>query len=287
MNRRKPQRDSRHLSQERGQPRRVRPVYDQGMAEVFRHGLPAVANTGLLYDRYADIWADPQGSPPWKPETPRRGKSTRLLFLEDIRGHTDGVSAYVRTLLDAVHARREALWSHLDAKRLEIGLVAPLVSGLGMSHTLETGFVWDRNLGIPFLPGSGLKGLARAWAIQWGAIAEDDALRIFGDLQNQGAGSVTFFSAYPETLLPLRIDVMNPHFGDYYHDGKIPGDWLSPKPVFFLTVPSGTRFVTAVHARTGLRGNDRDVAARLLADAMANLGAAAKTAAGYGYFQCE
>lgn len=40
-----------------------------------------------------------------------------------------------------------------------------LAVGLGASHVLETALTLDRNTGLPYIPGSTLKGLARAWGL--------------------------------------------------------------------------------------------------------------------------
>ena len=40
--------------------------------------------------------------------------------------------------------------------------VAPFVTGMGNPHPLENGFTWHPTLGMPYLPGSAVKGLARA-----------------------------------------------------------------------------------------------------------------------------
>ena len=37
------------------------------------------------------------------------------------------------------------------------------VTGLGRSHPVENGFAWRPTLGTPYLPGSSVKGMARAW----------------------------------------------------------------------------------------------------------------------------
>ncbi|MBC7288075.1 MAG: type III-B CRISPR module RAMP protein Cmr6 [Armatimonadetes bacterium] len=180
------------------------------------------------------------------------------------------------------------------------------VSGLGKSHCLETGFTWDRNLGVPYLPGSSVKGIARAWAQLQAATASDAEMtdkiaRIFGPertsqkpgSQSQGAvedraGTVIFFAAYPESWPVLEIDVMNPHYGEYYRDPSIPpGDWLSPNPIFFLTVAPGTRFRFAIALRPSAPTDaekDLDAAWEWLREGLQWLGAGAKTAVGYGYF---
>jgi CRISPR-associated protein Cmr6 len=40
-----------------------------------------------------------------------------------------------------------------------------LAAGLGASHVLETALILERNTGLPYLPGSSVKGLARAWGL--------------------------------------------------------------------------------------------------------------------------
>lgn len=39
---------------------------------------------------------------------------------------------------------------------------APFVTGMGNPHPLENGFTWHPTLGMPYLPGSAVKGLVRA-----------------------------------------------------------------------------------------------------------------------------
>jgi CRISPR-associated protein Cmr6 len=269
--------------------KRVRPVYEHGLSPVFRPRPPSTANTGLLYDRYANIWSGAEGS--WKPKEPRRGQSVRQAYLAEIVEHADGVGPHVEKLLGALHERRKRLWEALGAKEIELTLAAPLVSGLGMTHALDAGFVWDRNLGVPYLPATSLKGVARAWALDWSGLDERDALRIFGDLRDQGAGSVVFHALYPAVPPRLRIDVLNPHFQDYYRripsKQTAPGDWLSLVPVFFLTVPAGTGFLTALHLRPGFPSDDLGQAEQCLREALAELGAAGKNAAGYGHFEAS
>jgi CRISPR-associated protein Cmr6 len=38
---------------------------------------------------------------------------------------------------------------------------------LGNPHPVEKGFLWHPTLGTPSLPGSGVKGLVRAWVEAW------------------------------------------------------------------------------------------------------------------------
>ncbi|MBI4497299.1 MAG: type III-B CRISPR module RAMP protein Cmr6 [Chloroflexi bacterium] len=270
-----------------GPPARVRPVYREAR-DLLRPRPPTTANLGLLYDRYADIWSGDAGN--WEPQTSRDGGSVRQRFLEEMAQHAQDVAPQLASLLRALHERRAALWRFLDAHEVDVTLATPLVSGTGMTHALEVGFVWDRNLGVPFLPASSLKGATRAWAQHWEGLVGPTLARTFGDRPAEtaeagGAGTVVFHALYPVEPPRVRVDVLNPHFAEYYQ-GKVrqPGDWLAPQPVFFLTVPAGTRFRTALHTRPDAAPADRAQAERWLHDALSNLGIGAKTAVGYGLF---
>lgn len=95
-------------------------------------------------------------------------------------------------------------------------------------------------------------------------------------------GRVVFFDAVPVEPPRLKVDVMNPHYGDYYQKPDVPpADYLSPAPVYFLTVEAGSRFAFAVVSR---HADQARQAADWLVSALRDLGAGAKTSAGYGYF---
>lgn len=260
-------------------PTRVRPVYEGGLAAVFQDGQPPPsANTGLWYDRYADIWSGQNKG--WKPETPRSGPSVRQQFLAEVNHHLQGSGPGLAPLLAALHLRRLALWRAAGATPLFFQQIAPLNSGFGATHVLENGLVWDRNFGLPFLPASGVKGAVRVWACEWAGWDAIEADRLFGDQETHGAGAVIFHGMYPLKVPRLRLDVLNPHVKPGL-EGP-PGDWLSPQPVFFLTVDSGTRWVTAVQAREGSTADDVTRIVTCMGEAVAGIGLGAKTALGYG-----
>lgn len=263
-----------------------------------------------------------------------------------------------------------------------------LVVGLGLPSPLETGITLHHLYGFPYLPGSAIKGVTRAWRMQ--RIAEElgiprlnapdikawrgnktpwklleellmspvpkdddtdenkkkihenvrnrlDALkkalndgasflkehgyvhrdsprilekndpeefmqkyihsfsRAFGSLTAQG--EIIFFDAYPESLVVdtegvkkgiLELDVMNPHYSEYYTKDEPPADWLSPIPVFFLVVRKGTVFKITLAWRPPKKGSSSD-GQELLKEvrrwtemALQECGIGAKTRAGYG-----
>lgn len=105
---------------------------------------------------------------------------------------------------------------------------------------------------------------------------------VFGTQRSRGR--VVFFDAVPVEPPTLAVDVMNPHYGDYYQKkpGVPPADYLSPVPVYFLTVQAGSRFAFAVASHEPELARH---ACEWLKEALSNLGAGAKTSAGYGYFE--
>ncbi|MBN1873208.1 MAG: type III-B CRISPR module RAMP protein Cmr6 [Anaerolineae bacterium] len=105
--------------------------------------------------------------------------------------------------------------------------------------------------------------------------------RIFGT--QYAEGEIVFLDAVPAELPTLEVDVMNPHFPEYYQNNQFPTDSQSPRPVFFLTVGQ-TPFWFAVGRRSQVGAELQTIALNWLKYGLTKLGAGAKTAAGYGYF---
>jgi hypothetical protein len=78
---------------------------------------------------------------------------------------------------------------------------------------------------------------------------------------------------------------MTPHYADYYGSGDVPGDWLSPVPIPFLSVAAGTAFQFGIAPRTIDGKEHLECVAEWLKNALQWLGAGAKTAVGYGRFE--
>jgi CRISPR type III-B/RAMP module RAMP protein Cmr6 len=91
--------------------------------------------------------------------------------------------------------------------------------------------------------------------------------------------------AIPIGPVKLEVDVMTPHYADYYGSGDVPGDWLSPVPIPFLAVAAGTAFQFGIVPRTTDGKEHLETVAEWLTNALQWLGAGAKTAVGYGRFE--
>jgi len=275
-------------------------------AEAF-HAYGGVTNPGLVFDRFAPDWSS---------------KST--LKKEGLQRVTKAQAD--EALLREWNARWERCVRAARGEPFTLQTDWRFVAGLGRKGSLEVGFTFHR-YGFPILPGSSVKGVARAWAFLWlaeqanvnplaeldevlSADSEDDEkeekkkyLRwraaqpdevqqladdfrvIFGTPAT--AGRAVFFDAIPAQLPTLELDVMNPHFPEYYKGNAPPTDWQSPVPVYFLTVAAGTEFRFGVGWRGALdKAGQRlhQLAQEWLTEGLINLGAGAKTSAGYGYF---
>lgn len=191
-------------------------------------------------------------------------------------------------------------------------LISPLITGIGRTHPSEAGMTFDHTLGIPYLPANGIKGLVRLGHIlnlmkdpEKAALLisgddlddthpESNIPDLFGGDRDSGDDSTTFrgravfLDAYPEKVPSLKVDIMNPHYGEYYGDEqgvKPPGDYLSPVPVQFLTVPEGETFVFRAILTKDERLNSAVSEAFFIA--LREQGFGAKTAVGYGRFSLE
>ncbi|MCX7757929.1 MAG: type III-B CRISPR module RAMP protein Cmr6 [candidate division WOR-3 bacterium] len=148
---------------------------------------------------------------------------------------------------------------------------SPLICGLGLTSVLEISITLHHIWGVPYIPGSSLKGVCRQVAfwklLEEKGINEKNKIRELQDkfygnldfndediLESQllfGAGDfkglLLFLDVYPEIkdTNPFRLDIMNPHYSSYYSDdsGKTPpGDWENPVPIYFITVKEGIPF---------------------------------------------
>ncbi len=161
--------------------------------------------------------------------------------------------------------------------------------GLGGEGVLETAITLHRTYGVPYIPGSALKGLAANYARNklseqdWGK--ESTAYRtMFGDTKS--AGYVTFFDALyvPGTGhggKPLWPDVITVHHPNYYQGNEPPADWDSPTPVAFLSATGA--YLLAISGPTAWV----EKAYEILALALQEEGVGAKTSSGYGRMSIE
>ena len=224
-----------------------------------------------------------------------------------------------KNFLDTVEERKRQIITKLkdegyNIENFSLVVFWRLIIGLGASHPQETSMTLHHIYGIPYIPGSAIKGVTRHWAVlkfaekfagqrnekgKFDGIIKDvakaleegkdlniavdgvefeDLIKIFGTQKRQG--EVIFFDAYPTENINLKIDIMNPHYSKYYSGELPPADWQSPLLVKFLTVED-TKFQFYLAAK------EEDLlkkASKLLKGALVDHGLGAKTSLGYGLF---
>lgn len=212
-----------------------------------------------------------------------------------------------RALLGGLRNRQGALADNLGDSvwRLPTQSIAPFMTGLGNEHPLENGFAFLNPYGLPYLPGSGVKGVLRRAAEElvsggygdpegWNQDAID---ALFGWETESGdsetarnRGALMFWDVIPEPAGgKLAVDIMTPHYGDYYQGNTTPHDSSQPNPIPFLVIPPGSSFTFHVQCNPVLLPKTlRDSWPILLEAAFRHafdwLGFGAKTAVGYGQF---
>jgi len=177
----------------------------------------------------------------------------------------------------------------------------------------NAGLCMDPHLGLPYIPGSSLKGIARAAARECNA-EPSKIMAVFGwsagDMQypeeagrDGCAGSVAFLPAYPKNDFRLAADVLTCHYPEYYRSAEEVQamDNEDPLPSFFPAVEPGAIFsFSLVLIRGWLMLKKAFEAFNLPPDfdpleqasiwleyGLCELGVGAKTSAGYGWFVRE
>jgi CRISPR-associated protein Cmr6 len=170
-------------------------------------------------------------------------------------------------------------------KLIESTLKKSAVPGLGISSAFETGICLHFIYGFPYFPASSLKGIASDYAIFFEDKKEDspEYIDVFGNQKQEG--KVIFFDGLPENDSGLfDVEIMTPHYKNYYGGEAWPADYFSPIPIPFLVIKKGVKFVIPIASK------DKEAfknAKRWLEGALKKIGAGAKTSVGYGIFKVE
>jgi len=162
---------------------------------------------------------------------------------------------------------------------------APFVTGMGYEHPLENGFAFLNPYGLPYLPGSSIKGVLRASAEEL-MLDETIIAELFGDSAQDGKqGALNFWDVLPQGK--LAIDIMTPHYGEYYQGKESPHDAGKPNPIVFLTMAPGASFAFYVQQIHAVDCDWQAELGKCFDHAFDWLGFGAKTAVGYGAMQWE
>ena len=242
----------------------------------------------LYYAGWNDDWSKPKS-----------GVVPMLDALKKLPGHSI-------KLLAALCARQNTGAEMLGDQVLALHCIstAPFATGLGNEHPLENGFAFLTPYGLPYLAGSGIKGVIRTAAEElasgeWGDVKgwNEDAIRtLFGPGEEDRTrdthpqqGALRFWDALPILYKDeMSVEIMTPHHSEYYQGKHSPHNSENPNPISFLAVPAKSKFTFFVECNAGLLRDDtlRQTWRNLLEAAFDHagkwLGFGAKTAVGYG-----
>ncbi len=248
-------------------------------------------HAGLILDRFG----------PSPPTAEKNSPEMKERHLEAVRAAA-GTASTRALYAQAFERRRQEADPNL-IRTFERTVDGAMVIGIGIATTLEVGLRLHHTYGVPFVPGSAIKGLAAHWCA-----------RVLGDDRNgehpaaadwragglyhrflfgtqEEAGAVVFEDAWP---LPgsldreaggLRREVMTPHHPDWQGGKGPPTDFDSPNPVGFLSMVGRYAFRLAWNGPTtdtATIAGWLDRAAELVSCALAEWGIGAKTSSGFG-----
>ncbi len=253
-----------------------RPLYETASPEP--NGCSADGHAGLWFDKFCNTWKNDDDS--WAMPAEEKLRWIKTVAKAQHVGDRKQIDEHVR--------RQARMVERLSGVFAVFMTESRFVTGLGRSHPVENGFAWHPVLGTPYLPGSSIKGLLKAWTEQGAEPRPDSEMRsrIFGCRDQARAGGVCFLDAVPICPVRLDADVMTPHYAGWTPEDP-PGDWRSPIPIPFLATAEATPFLFAFVPR-GAQGDDAGAVFGWLREALEWAGGGAKTAVGYGRFRhCE
>lgn len=214
------------------------------------------------------------------------------------------------SLLESLLIRRREYFDAIGASHFEMKTRGPLTLQLSRNSALENaGISLHPVYGFLYLPGSGLKGLTRAWAETVWAPRQPEAATAWklieqafgwspgsekhkkewrpdGTAMPEGssAGRIVFHDAWPLQWTQIDVDIANNHHRKYYEDQDGPGDWEDPNPIYFMAIRADEHFSFALSDRHQRDDQLVELVQYWLEAALEIEGAGAKTAAGYGRF---
>lgn len=271
---------------------------------------------GYYFQRCLRLWtrgndqtrqaAPQQGANAWGIE--REAKASAVKPLEGkpptVRGEPD--------LAQALGTRQGAVFAMLSRRSAgaewRLRSLTRFVTGIGSPHPLENGFAFLKPYGLPYLPASGVKGAVRAACRElWQGERKSEAAALLrhyfgsdtkvsrpGQPEEHQRGALVFFDLFPDLPKgseesPYKLDIVNPHYGDYYERKSVPADWLTPVPSYFLALRDGLewrlRVLYVPPVEKERRGPWLEDITPGVAYALTECGLGAKKSWGYGLFE--
>jgi len=246
-------------------------------------------NVGLYFNKYfdeEDIREKGQGE---KKDNNNKSKVNKAVsYFKKSNANLESVKTHVN--------RQKNLIKSKNGKIINITSNSRTVVGMGIPHPLKNGLLFHHTIGMPYIPGSSIKGMVRAWAEQNINSDEEKEVfkRIFGSnpfiksdnnekTDGTNIGNIIFLDALPLKLKYCE-DIMTPHYSKYYGEKEFPADWDSPNIIKFLAIEDAS-FQLGIIPRSKNMEKEIDLTYKWLKEAFEILGIGAKTAVGYGRYE--
>ncbi|MCY3985840.1 MAG: RAMP superfamily CRISPR-associated protein, partial [Candidatus Dadabacteria bacterium] len=153
----------------------------------------AKGHAGLWFDKFCDRWIGDDID--WRMTSDKQEQQPKQEWIKTVTdrevGDESQIEEYAIRLVRLIRAKKGRSEVFITDKE------SRFVTGLGRSHPVENGFAWHASLGVPFLPGSSVKGMIRSWAIANASrqIDETTLNRVLGEPGR--LGEVHFLDAVP------------------------------------------------------------------------------------------
>lgn len=189
----------------------------------------------------------------------------------------------------------------LNCRKLMISGISPLVIGHGQISVLETHLTLHKIYGVPYIPGTAIKGVAAHYCHQYLG-RKNPAFKEGGDYYNVLFGSqeeaslIHYHDAFPtlETVSnAIDLDVLTPHHQKYNQivlnqnqpeKAHAPRDDDSPVPIYFLSVKADFQVILTSESQLHEDEEWLAIAEKITIQAIQQEGLGGKTNAGYGRF---
>lgn len=252
--------------------------YFKGLANYIHRNVPDIQHPNILLKRVFPV------NDRDKKEIFKKVKSINL---------NNSISEINRKIDTVINNLREVGYNIIQ---INAETLSNLIVGFGGASTLETSICLDGVTGVPFIPGSSLKGCHRDYVTNYtdNYFNNDDEFKlVFGSSKNNIenddniCGDVIYLNAYPFDINnPFDIDVMTVHFDKYYKgvENWVQSQYDNPLPINFLCVKKSVKFkfnLIIDNQMVNLINNIENS----FKETLQNHGVGAKTNVNYGYFK--
>lgn len=168
------------------------------------------ASPGMRFGMYLQLWNE------------RDWTKSKDRPLDSVKRLNDTDQKTMRGLLERQRQTFDVSATSDSSHRLDALATSPFTTGLGNEHPLENGFAFLNPYGLPYLPGSGVKGVLRqsAWELasgEWGDAQGWDKEPRYTLMEGEGERRRPVLDKHKQPVMLSILDVL---FGRETQDGQ-------------------------------------------------------------------